>query len=275
MLQNRKRQEKLQKERRNKDLLALTMVTHGHNYSSDGRDGSKLKMLKHDSLEDDKRYNGNRSALMRSDSSDTIPTGEARVKHHIPPSAYHLHHQDLPEVHGDSTKQKLKNFKNRSDELEKKHPLATTDRNNARKEDVNEKLERVHKVEQTTVHTVITTHEKIQNNNSNAMVAKHLPSLTNNSEKIHNNTKNNNTISNQGGYSDIKDQAHVHVGYSQHPIGIRKSSISGSSGGSDLGLTKMKTTFAGRRNSGGTGGVSHLKSLMKQDSNDNNRTGTI
>ena len=281
MLQNRKRQEKLQKERRNKDLLALTMVTHGHNYSSDGRDGSKLKMLKHDSLEDDRRHIGKRSSLIRSDSSDNIPTADSRVKHHIPPPAYHLHHLDLPEVHGDSTKQqKLKHSNNSNDILEKKHPIAAIDRNDVKKEDLNQKLERVHKVEQTTVHTVITTHEKIQNKNSNATVPKHLPSLTNASEKIHNTTKNN---SNQGVHSDVKEKHDPHIshgGISQYPSGgIRKSSISGSGGGSDSGLSRMKTTLSGRRNSGGTGvshsqgGVSHLKSLMRQDSNDNNRAG--
>ena len=179
MLQNRKRQEKLQKDRRKKDLLALTLVKHGS--QSDGKDDHwKRKMLTQDSVDDGRGYSGGRRAILtRSESSDNVPAAEYRGKHLPPPPPYN-HHDDIAGVHGHN-KHKALNSSN-DEQAVKKHGLAKVDGATKMGMKREEKLERVQKVEQMTVHTVITTREKVHQNNGGedqkSSTAKHLPSIT-------------------------------------------------------------------------------------------------
>ena len=254
MLQNRKRQEKLQKDRRKKDLLALTLVKHGS--QSDGKDDHwKRKMLTQDSVDDGRGYSGGRRAILtRSESSDNVPAAEYRGKHLPPPPPYN--HQDIAGVHGHN-KHKALNSSN-DEQAVKKHGLAKVDGATKMGMKREEKLERVQKVEQMTVHTVITTREKVHQNNGGedqkSSTAKHLPAITGGA--IRRNSESGNT---SFGYGPPHNDHHAGGG-------IRKASLSG--GGSDSGMSKYK--LSGQRSAGGAG---HLKTILRQDSGENTSRG--
>jgi len=255
LLQNRKRQEKLQKDRRKKDLLALTLVKHGS--QSDGKDEHwKRKTLSRDSVDDDRGYSGGRRAILtRSESSDNVPPAEHRGKHLPPPPPYN-HHDEIAGVHGHN-KHKALNSSN-DEQAAKKHGIAKVDGATKMGMKREEKLERVQKVEQMTVHTVITTREKVHQNNGGedqkSSTAKHLPAITG------------------GAIRRNSESGHTSFGYGPHHGdhhaggGIRKASLSG--GGSDSGMSKYK--LSGQRSAGGAG---HLKTMLRQDSGENTSRG--
>ena len=272
MLQNRKKQEKLQRDRRKKDLLALTLVGHGH-HSDSGREGNwKLKMLTHEHDNNEKMHHGKRGMISRSDSSDNIASGGKH--HHVPPPPPYSHH-DLAGVHGGHYgEQHLKPkhlLSPTGGSGDPKTALARIDGTNKmglKREETSHKLERVHKVEQTTVRTVITTSEKIHNTNTDnngqaERSTKHLPA-------IHSGASRRESDGAHG-------LDHGHHGGGQLGHGGRKTSMSG---GSDSGTSKFKMTgiksqfnhdcnpsIKGGKSSSG-GGASHLKSLLRQDSGD-------
>ena len=229
MLQNRKKQEKLQRERRKKDLLALTLVGHGH-HSDSGREGNwRLKMLTHEHDKGDKVHPGKRGVISRSDSSDNIASGGKH--HHIPPPPYS--HHDLAGVHeghhGDQHLKPKHLLSPTGGHGDSKTALARIDGSNKiglKREETSHKLERVHKVEQTTVRTVITTREKIHktntdNNGQGERNTKHLPAIHSGATRRES----------DGGHG----LEHGHHGGSQQG---RKTSVSGS----DSGASKFKMT---------------------------------
>ena len=269
MMQNRKKQERLQRDKRKKDLLALTLVGHGHHTDS-GREGNRrLKMLTHEHDKDEKMHLGKRGMISRSDSSDNIAAGG---KHHnVPPPPPYSHH-DLAGVHeGHYLEKQLKPKQQlgpRGDSGDSETALAKIDGTNKmglKREETSHKLERVHKVEQTTVRTVITTSEKIHNTNTDnngqgERNTKHLPAIHSAASRRES----------DGGHG--LDQGHH--GGSQLGYGGRKTSVSGSdSGTSKFKMTGIKTLSVpivipvlGGKSSGS--GATHLKSLLRQDSGD-------
>ena len=234
MLQNRKKQEKLQRERRKKDLLALTLVGHGHHTDS-GREGNwKMKMLTHEPGKDEKHQG--KKGIQRSDSSDNINSGEQRGKHHHLPPPPPYNNLDLAGVHGGHHgEQHLKPkhlLSPAGDSGDNKTALARIDRTNKmglRREESSHKLERVHKVEHTTVRTVITTREKIHNTNTDnngqgEKSTKHLPAIHSGASRRES----------EGGHQDHGHHGGVQLGGQ----GGRKTSMSGS----DSGTSKFKIT---------------------------------
>ena len=234
MLQNRKKQEKLQRERRKKDLLALTLVGHGHHTDS-GREGNwKMKMLTHEPGKDEKHQG--KKGISRSDSSDNINSGEQRGKHHHLPPPPPYNNLDLAGVHGGHHgEQHLKPkhlLSPAGDSGDNKTALARIDGTNKmglRREESSHKLERVHKVEHTTVRTVITTREKIHNTNTDnngqgEKSTKHLPAIHSGASRRES----------EGGHQDHGHHGGVQLGGQ----GGRKTSMSGS----DSGTSKFKIT---------------------------------
>lgn len=266
MLQNRKKQEKLQRDRRKKDLLALTLVGHDQHTDSGTEGNWRMKMLTHEHDKDEKMHHGKRGMISRSDSSDNIASGGK-----VPPPPPYSHH-DLADVHeghyGEKHLKPKHHLGLRGGSGDSETALAKIDGTNKiglKREETSHKLERVHKVEQTTVRTVITTSEKIHNTNTDnngqgERNTKHLPA-------IHSAASRRESDSGHG-----LDQGHH--GGSQLGYGGRKTSVSGS----DSGTSKFKITgimilsapivisVLGGKSSGG--GATHLKSLLRQDSGD-------
>ena len=231
---NRKKQEKLQRERRQRnDLLALTLVSsHGHNTDT-GAGHSKLRSIKHDDT--GVRHN----TVDQSDSSDHHHQRHQRHHHHD-----HDHH-DLPGVHGQDQR------------------TAVVAGDDDKKKSVDNKLERVHKVEQTTVHTVITTSEKINNNNK-----KHLPSLGGCRQRSLEDHTQGPSVHQYGrvepghghGQYGRVEPGHGHGQYHGGGGSSRRVSSDSDTGQQSQSRSKL---LSGSKSSAGAG---HLKTLMKQDS---------
>ena len=202
-LQNRRRQEKQQRERRKKDLLAITFQ----------REVPRLGL-----------------GLMAGPDSGTggrhLQSSESRD------NLQHLQHRHLANVHSDQPGQPGQAGDAGGRKVAQLEAGAEAERR-----------ERVQKVEQTTVHTVITTHEKLGR--------KHLPAITGETHPAVHGAARASSIS---GSDKAGEQQQVVVG-PRYDGGHRAPSQSepryrhsdGGSGG------------------GGGGGVSHLRSMVRTE----------
>jgi len=232
MLQNRKKQERLQRDRRKKDLLALTLVGHGH-HSDSGREGNwRLKMLTHENDKDEKIHIGKRGMISKSDSSDNIASGGKH--HHVPPPPPYSHH-DLAGVH--------EGHYGEQQHLKPKHHLSPKGGSG----DSKTALARIDGTNKMGLKREETSH-KLERQTTGERSTKHLPAIHSMASRRES----------DGGHG----LDHGHHGGSHLGHGGRKTSVSGS----DSGTSKLKMT--GGKSSSSGGGASHLKSLLRQDSGD-------
>ena len=216
-LQNRKKQEKLQKERRKKDLLAITFQ----------REVPRLGL--------GRMAGGDVRHLQTSESSDNLQHHQLQHPDHGDHGDHGQHSQrHVAKVHSDQAEGGGSSNLSRREGGERKTGGAEAE---ARRE-------RIEKVEQTTVHTVITRQEKLSHPPEYPGHSRHLPAL------------------------HTGDQPAVH-GAVRQGRQDRQGSVSGSDNGGDQLARHRGGAEARHRHSdgggGGGGGVPHLRSLVRAD----------
>ena len=216
-LQNRKKQEKLQKERRKKDLLAITFQ----------REVPRLGL--------GRMAGGDVRHLQTSESSDNLQHHQLQHPDHGDHGDHGQHSQrHVARVHSDQAEGGGSSNLSRREGGERKTGGAEAE---ARRE-------RIEKVEQTTVHTVITRQEKLSHPPEYPGHSRHLPAL------------------------HTGDQPAVH-GAARQGRQDRQGSVSGSDNGGDQLARHRGGAEARHRHSdgggGGGGGVPHLRSLVRAD----------
>ena len=185
--------------------------------------------------------------VLQSESSDNIQNSDKRGAR----QDHSRHYNDIANVHGGDAHSEDAGVRQRKEDAEK--------------------LERVRQVEQTTVHTVITTHEKIHN----MAGTKHLPAITTAKQEepqlqvhVHGAAKiapgdhHRQRAIRAGGSHDHDHYGRGEGGHDDDHYARRGGGRSGSIGGSG-------SETQGHRQAG----VHHLKSLIRADSGDSRAGG--